>query len=135
MPSRRRSIRPPDACTLRSARPAPPLRAPPAAAVLGGPAAGVTGEMRRQAKAVNFGLIYGMSPFGLSRSTGMTLAEAETFVKAYFDRFPGVRRFLDEVRAQAARLGFVETLLGRRRYFPQLMAGGAPAAAVARARP
>jgi len=110
------------------------IHATTAAAVFGVPAAGVTGEMRRQAKAVNFGLIYGMSPFGLSRSTGMTLAEAETFVKAYFDRFPGVRRFLDEVRAQAARLGFVETLLGRRRYFPQLMAGGAPASDVVRAR-
>jgi DNA polymerase-1 len=110
------------------------IHATTAAAVFGVAAAGVTGEMRRQAKAVNFGLIYGMSPFGLSRSTGMTLAEAETFVKAYFDRFPGVRRFLDEVRAQAARLGFVETLLGRRRYFPQLMAGGAPASDVVRAR-
>ncbi len=110
------------------------IHATTAAAVFGVPAAGVTGEMRRQAKAVNFGLIYGMSPFGLSRSTDMTLAEAETFVKAYFDRFPGVRRFLDEVRAQAARLGYVETLLGRRRYFPQLMAGGAPASDVVRAR-
>jgi DNA polymerase-1 len=92
------------------------IHATTAAAVFGVPPAGVTDEMRRQAKAVNFGLIYGMSPFGLSRSTGMTLAEAEAFVKAYFDRFPGVRRFLDEVRAQAARFGFVETLLGRRRY-------------------
>ena len=110
------------------------IHATTAAAVFGVPAEGVTGEMRRQAKAVNFGLIYGMSPFGLSRSTGMTLAEAEAFVKAYFERFPGVHRFLDEVRAQAARLGFVETLLGRRRYFPQLMAGGAPASDVVRAR-
>jgi DNA polymerase-1 len=110
------------------------IHATTAAAVFGVPATAVTSEMRRQAKAVNFGLIYGMSPFGLSRSTGMTLAEAETFVKAYFDRFPGVRRYLDEVRGQATRLGFVETLLGRRRYFPQLMAGGAPASDVARAR-
>jgi DNA polymerase-1 len=110
------------------------IHATTAAAVFGVAPADVTGEMRRQAKAVNFGLIYGMSPFGLSRSTGMTLAEAEAFVKAYFDRFPGVHRFLDEVRAQAARLGFVETLLGRRRYFPQLMAGGAPASDVVRAR-
>jgi DNA polymerase-1 len=110
------------------------IHATTAAAVFGVPSSGVTSEMRRQAKAVNFGLIYGMSPFGLSRSTGMTLADAETFVKAYFERFPGVRRYLDEVRAQAARLGFVETLLGRRRYFPQLMAGGPPASEVVRSR-
>ncbi|HMK08695.1 MAG TPA: DNA polymerase I [Anaerolineales bacterium] len=110
------------------------IHATTAAAVFGVPAQGVTDEMRRQAKAVNFGLIYGMSPFGLSRSTGMPLAEAEAFVQAYFNRFPAVRRYLDEVRAQAARLGFVETLLGRRRYFPQLMVGGAPASDVARAR-
>ena len=110
------------------------IHATTAAAVFGVAADGVTSEMRRQAKAVNFGLIYGMSAFGLSRSTGMTLAEAETFVKAYFDRFPGVRRYLDEVRAQAARLGFVETLLGRRRYFPQLMAGGPPSSEVVRSR-
>jgi DNA polymerase-1 len=112
----------------------PGYHATTAAAVFGVGPAEVTSEMRRQAKAVNFGLIYGMSPFGLSRSTGMTLAEAETFVKAYFDRFPGVRRYLDDVRAQATRLGFVETLLGRRRYFPQLMAGGPPASDVVRSR-
>jgi DNA polymerase-1 len=110
------------------------IHATTAAAVFGVPATAVTPEMRRQAKAVNFGLIYGMSPFGLSRSTGMTLADAETFVRAYFERFPGVRRYLDDVRAQAARLGFVETLLGRRRYFPHLMAGGPPASDVMRAR-
>jgi DNA polymerase-1 len=110
------------------------IHATTAAAVFGVAPSAVSGEMRRQAKAINFGLIYGMSPFGLSRSTGMTLAEAEAFVKAYFDRFPGVQRYLDEVRAQAARLGFVETLLGRRRYFPQLMAGGPAATDVARAR-
>jgi len=83
----------------------------------------VTPEMRRHAKAVNFGLIYGMSAFGLSRSTDLTLAEAETFVRVYFERFPGVRRYLDETRRLAGERGYVETLLGRRRYFPQLMQG------------
>jgi len=83
----------------------------------------VTPEMRRHAKAVNFGLIYGMSAFGLSRSTDLTLAEAENFVRVYFERFPAVRRYLDEARRLASEQGYVETLLGRRRYFPQLMQG------------
>ncbi len=80
----------------------------------------VTKEMRRHAKAINFGLIYGMSAFGLTRSTDLTLAEAENFVKAYFTKFPGVKKYLDGIRKQAAQQGYVETLLGRRRYFPAL---------------
>ncbi|MHB8777742.1 MAG: DNA polymerase I [Anaerolineales bacterium] len=80
----------------------------------------VTKDMRRHAKAINFGLIYGMSAFGLSRSTELTLAEAEDFVKAYFRKFPGVKKYLDGMRRQAAEVGYVETLLGRRRYFPAL---------------
>jgi DNA polymerase I len=80
----------------------------------------VTKDMRRHAKAINFGLIYGMSAFGLTRSTELTLAEAEDFVKAYFRKFPGVKKYLDGMRRQAAEIGYVETLLGRRRYFPAL---------------
>ena len=80
----------------------------------------VTKDMRRHAKAINFGLIYGMSAFGLTRSTDLTLAEAENFVKAYFTKFPGVKKYLDGIRTQAAQQGYVETLLGRRRYFPAL---------------
>ncbi|MBI5944502.1 MAG: DNA polymerase I [Chloroflexi bacterium] len=80
----------------------------------------VTKEMRRHAKAINFGLIYGMSAFGLARSTELTLAEAEAFVKAYFTKFPGVKKYLDGIRRQAAEIGYVETLLGRKRYFPAL---------------
>ena len=77
-------------------------------------------EQRRHAKAINFGLIYGMSAFGLTRTTDLTLAEAEDFVAAYFQQFPGVKRYLDGVRRQAAEREYVETLLGRRRYFPGL---------------
>ena len=77
-------------------------------------------HMRRHAKAINFGLIYGMSVFGLTRTTELTLAEAETFVKAYFEKFPGIKKYLDGIRKQAAQQGYVETLLGRRRYFPAL---------------
>ena len=80
----------------------------------------VTRNMRRHAKAINFGLIYGMSVFGLTRSTELTLAEAETFVKAYFQKFPGIKKYLDGIRKLAAQQGYVETLLGRRRYFPAL---------------
>jgi DNA polymerase-1 len=110
------------------------IHAATAAAVFGLPADQVSDEARRQAKAVNFGLIYGMSPYGLSRSTGMTLADAENFVKAYFERFPGVQEYLERTRQEAGRRGYVETLLGHRRYFPQLTPGGPASSEVARAR-
>ncbi|MBR6089326.1 MAG: DNA polymerase I, partial [Anaerolineaceae bacterium] len=80
----------------------------------------VTKDQRRHAKAINFGLIYGMSSFGLSRSTGLTPSEASAFVKAYFEQFPKVKAFLDELRQTAARQGWVSTLAGRKRYFPNL---------------
>jgi len=91
-----------------------------AAAIYAVPIESVTKEQRRNAKSINFGLIYGMSSFGLSRATTFTLGEAENFSKAYFQQFPGVKRFLDGLRRQAAQQGYVETLLGRRRYFPGL---------------
>ncbi len=91
-----------------------------AAAVYGVENDAVTNEMRRHAKAINFGLIYGMSAFGLARSTDLTLAEAENFVKTYFTKFPGIKKYLDEMRQLAAQQGYVETLLNRRRYFPAL---------------
>ena len=93
----------------------------------GVPLSEVTKAMRRHAKAINFGLIYGMTAFGLSRTTELTLAEAENFVKAYFQQFPGVKGYLDETRRLATRQGYVETLLGRRRYFPNLKSGSNPA--------
>jgi DNA polymerase-1 len=98
-----------------------------AAAILGKPLDQVTKSERRNAKAINFGLLYGMSPYGLTRTTELTLAEAEDFVEAYFKQFPGVKNYLDEMRRTAARQGYVETLLGRRRYFPGLKSGGNPA--------
>ncbi len=96
------------------------IHAATAAAIYGVPLEAVTKEMRRHAKAVNFGLIYGMSPYGLTLSTDLTLAEAEDFVEAYFRQFPGVKRYIEETRRKAAEQGYVETLLGRRRYFPAL---------------
>ena len=91
-----------------------------AVAIFGVKPEDVTNQMRRRSKGINFGLIYGMSVFGLTRYTDLTLAEAETFVKAYFEQFPGVKRYLDGIRKKAAQQGYVETLLGRRRYFPAL---------------
>jgi DNA polymerase I len=91
-----------------------------AAAIYGVPEDQVTKNMRRRAKSINFGLIYGMSVFGLTRYTDLTLAEAEEFVKAYFKQFPGIKKYLDGIRKLAAQQGYVETLLGRRRYFPAL---------------
>lgn len=96
------------------------IHATTAAAIYDIPIMAVTKEQRRHAKAINFGLIYGMSAFGLTRATDLTLAEAEDFVEAYFERFPGIKRYLDGIREQAAQQGYVETLLGRRRYFPGL---------------
>ncbi|MBN1370536.1 MAG: DNA polymerase I [Anaerolineaceae bacterium] len=116
-----------DEAMLAAFRAGQDIHATTAAAVYGVPLEQVDKSMRRHAKAINFGLIYGMSAFGLSRSTELTLAEAEDFVKAYFQKFPGVKRYLDETRALAARQGYVETLLGRRRYFPNLASGSNPA--------
>ena len=91
-----------------------------AAAVYGIPFDQVTYEQRRFAKSVNFGLLYGMGAFRLARDSNLTLAQAEAFIAAYFERFPRVRAYLEETKARAARQGYLETLLGRRRYFPEL---------------
>lgn len=106
-----------------------------AASVLGVPPNKVTKNQRRVAKTVNFGVLYGQSAFGLTKTTGLTLAEAENFIRNYFLRFPGIKSYLDETKRFAAENGYVETLLGRRRYFPGF--GQAPNSregAIARAR-
>jgi DNA polymerase-1 len=98
------------------------IHATTAAAIYGIPIDAVDSAQRRHAKAINFGLIYGMSAFGLTRSTDLTLAEAEDFVGAYFKQFPKVKVFLDDLRRKAVKQEYVETLLGRRRYFHGLSA-------------
>ena len=80
----------------------------------------VTPTLRSRAKAVNFGIIYGISGFGLARNTGVTQAEARSFINQYFARYPGVRRFMDEAAEQGAQNGYAITLMGRRRYLPEL---------------
>jgi len=99
------------------------IHAATAAAIYGVPLETVTKEMRRHSKAINFGLIYGMSAFGLTRTTELTLSESQDFVEAYFKQFPGVKKYLDGIRKEAAQTGYVETMLGRRRYFPNLKSG------------
>ena len=96
------------------------IHAATAAAVHDIPLEKVTPEQRYEAKAINFGLIYGMSAYGLTQTTDLTLAEAENFVETYFQRFPGIKDYLDRIKEQAREKGFVETLLGRKRYFPRL---------------
>ncbi|OIN88240.1 MAG: DNA polymerase I [Anaerolineae bacterium CG1_02_58_13] len=109
-----------DAGMLAAFRAGQDIHATTAAAIYNIPLEQVTKDQRRHAKAINFGLIYGMSAFGLTRSTELTLAEAEDFVKEYFREFPGIKQYLDGIRKSAAETGYVETLLGRRRYFPAL---------------
>jgi DNA polymerase-1 len=80
----------------------------------------VTGEQRRAAKAINFGLIYGMSAFGLARQLGIDRQAAGQYVERYFARYPGVKRYMDATRELARRNGYVETVLGRRLYLPEI---------------
>ena len=96
-----------------------------AAEVFGTGPLAVSAEQRRAAKAINFGLIYGMSAFGLARQLGIGRAEAERYVNLYFARYPGVRRYMEQTRAGAREAGYVETLYGRRLYLPDIKASNA----------
>ncbi len=80
----------------------------------------VTADQRRSAKAINFGLIYGMSAFGLARQLGIERRAAQEYVDLYFRRYPGVKEFMDRTREQARRDRYVETLFGRRLYLPEI---------------
>ncbi|MBI1968257.1 MAG: DNA polymerase I [Gemmatimonadetes bacterium] len=91
-----------------------------AALIFGVPQDRVTPEMRARAKTINFGTIYGQGPFALSRQLGITQDEAKQFIRRYFERFAGVRAWLDRTVAEARAKGYVETLFGRRRYIPEL---------------
>ncbi|WP_196139115.1 DNA polymerase I [Aliikangiella sp. G2MR2-5] len=93
-----------------------------AAEVFGVTTDAVSDEQRRHAKAVNFGLIYGMSRFGLAKQLGIPNEEAAHYIDTYFSRYPGVSEYMDSTKAKAKELGFVETLFGRRLYLPQINA-------------
>ena len=96
------------------------IHAATAARVYGVPINLVSREMRGNAKMVNFGLMYGMSAFGLSQRTGMGRKEAQEIIDQYFAQFPGIRRFMDEAIAKARQLGYAETIMGRRRHLPDI---------------
>ena len=94
-----------------------------AADVFGVSLAEVTTEQRRGAKAINFGLIYGMSAFGLANQLDISRGDAQSYVDRYFEKYPGVRKYMDETQASADEKGYVETLFGRRLYLPGIHAG------------
>lgn len=109
-----------DPALLRAFAEGKDIHAATASEVFGVPLDAVTPEMRRIAKVVNFGIMYGMQAYGLARDTGMSRQEAQRFIDAYFRRFPGVARYLEETKRRAAEMGYVETLFGRRRYIPEI---------------
>ncbi len=96
-----------------------------AARVFGAAPGAVTPLMRRQAKAVNFGVVYGISAYGLARNLNISNSEAAAFIEQYFEKYPGVKAWQDETLKQAKEAGYVTTLLGRRRYLPELKAADA----------
>jgi DNA polymerase I len=91
-----------------------------ASEVFGVPDDKVTAQMRRAAKTINFGVIYGMSGYGLQQATDLTREEAELFITTYFQRYPGVKNYFEATKKQAAAMGYVQTVLGRRRYIPEI---------------
>jgi DNA polymerase-1 len=91
----------------------------------------VSSEQRRYAKVINFGLIYGMGAFGLASNLGIEQKAAKDYIDRYFARFAGVKRYMDQTRARAAELGYVETLFGRRIYLPEIRGGSGPRRAAA----
>ncbi|GAB4303488.1 MAG: DNA polymerase I [Thiohalomonadaceae bacterium] len=114
-----------DAGLLKSFAAGEDIHRATAAEVFGVAPAEVSADMRRSAKAINFGLIYGMSAFGLARQLGIDRAAAQTYVERYFERYPGVRRYMDETRERAREQGYVETVFGRRLYVPDIKASNA----------
>ena len=96
-----------------------------AAEVFGAELQDVTADQRRSAKAINFGLMYGMSAFGLAKQLGVSRGEAQEYIDLYFDRYPGVKNYMDTIREKASEQGFVETVFGRRLYLPEINARNA----------
>ena len=96
------------------------IHAATAAKIFGVPVAEVTKDQRRQAKTANFGIMYGISSFGLAQRLGIPRAEAKALIEDYYRTFPGIRTYIDKVIAQASEKGYVETIFGRRRYLPDI---------------
>jgi len=109
-----------DASLLKAFEHDDDIHAATASQIFGVHASDVTPDMRRFAKTINFGVIYGMSDYGLEQATELSREEAGRFIKAYFEKYPGVRKYLEATKEQARRNGYVQTLLGRRRFIPDI---------------
>ncbi|KWT71268.1 DNA polymerase I [Hyphomicrobium sulfonivorans] len=96
------------------------IHAMTASEMFGVPVEGMPSEVRRRAKAINFGIIYGISAFGLANQLGISREEAAAYIKTYFERFPGIRAYMDETKRVAHERGFVETIFGRRIHYPEI---------------
>lgn len=114
-----------DAALLKAFQEGRDIHQATAAEVLGIALEQVTGEQRRQAKAINFGLLYGMSSFGLSKQLKLSRSESQAYINQYFARYPNVLAYMERTRAQAAVQGYVSTLLGRRLYTPDIQSSNA----------
>ena len=101
------------------------IHAMTASEMFGVPIEGMPGEVRRRAKAINFGIIYGISAFGLANQLGIPREEASAYIKKYFERFPGIRTYMDETRELCRARGYVETLFGRKCHYPDIKASNA----------
>lgn len=105
---------------IESFRSGEDIHARTASQVFGLPVEEITGELRRRAKAVNFGIVYGISGFSLAQDIGVSRQEASDYMEKYLETFSGVRAYMDRVKEQAKKAGYVATLLGRRRWLPEL---------------
>jgi DNA polymerase-1 len=115
-----------DEALLRAFRENMDVHRATAAEVFGVPPDQVSSEQRRYAKVINFGLIYGMSSFGLARNLGIETAAAKSYIERYFQRYPGVKTYMDETRMSAKSRGYVETVFGRRLYLPEINSPNGP---------
>jgi len=101
------------------------IHAMTASEMFGVPVKNMPGEVRRRAKAINFGIIYGISAFGLANQLGIEREEAGAYIRKYFERFPGIRDFIEETKVSARDKGYVETLFGRKCHYPDIRASNA----------